>query len=116
MGAGQRDAHKVVAEAAGVLGRIPGRQRGDPERRPWLLCRPRQRRYVLEAVEAASRGDILFLEQAADLLDAFVETGAALVHRNAEAGEFVRQKRAREPDLHTALRDRVDHADLAGKF
>ena len=114
--AGQRNAHQVMALPSGVLERFLGRQRGDPERRPRLLGRARQRRHLFEAVEAALRGDVLLLQQAANLLQALVEAGAALVHRDAEAGELVRQEGARETDLHAAVGDRVDHADLAGEL
>ena len=67
-------------------------------------------------MEAALRGDVFLLQQAADLLEPFVEAGAALVHRDAEARELVRQERAREADLEAAAGDRVHHPDLAGEL
>ena len=67
-------------------------------------------------MEAALRGDVLLLQQAADLFEALVKAAAALVHRDAEAGELVRQEGAGETDLDAAVGDRVDHADLAGEL
>jgi hypothetical protein len=67
-------------------------------------------------VEAALCRDVLLLQQAANLLDALVEAGTALIHRDTEAGELVGQECAREPDLHAAVGDRIDHADLTGKL
>src|SRR6266446_5537437 len=80
------------------------------------ITRARQRRHLPEGMKAAMRGDVLFLKQTADLLDALVEAVAAFIHRDAEAGELVRQEGAREANLDAALGDRIDHADLAGKL
>src|SRR5690606_13835206 len=77
------------------------------------LRRARQRGQALEAVEAALMADILALEQQLHLLDAFGEAIAALVGRDAEAAELVRQEGARKADLEPAAGDGVEHADLA---
>jgi len=78
--AAERDSHQVMAEPSGVLEGILGRQRGDPERGPRLLRRARQRRHLLEAVEAPLRAHVLLFKQAGDLLEPFVEARATFVH------------------------------------
>ena len=45
-----------------------------------------------------------------------IEAGAALVHCDAEAGEFVRQEGARKADLHAPAGDRIRHSDLPGEL
>src|SRR5687767_8458882 len=49
------DRHQVVAELAGAGEGVGRADRGDPERRPRLLRRPRQRGDVLVAVELSIR-------------------------------------------------------------
>src|SRR4029077_7498696 len=96
--------------------RLPGGERGDPERRPRLLRRTRQRCGVFEAVEAPLRRDFFRLEQAAPLLESLLETRSALVHRNAEAGKLVRQESTGKPHLQPAGGNRINHPDLARKL
>ncbi len=111
--AAERDPHQMVPQTPRVLERVSRRQRSDPERRARRLRRTRQRRHLLEAVESPPRGHVLLREQKPDLLKALVEPCAALIHRQAEASEFVRQKCPREADLQSAFGDRIDHSDLA---
>ena len=67
-------------------------------------------------MEAAARRHLLLLEQAPDQVEAFIEPGAALVHRDAEAGELVGQEGAREAHLQAAAGNRIHHPDLAGEL
>ena len=67
-------------------------------------------------MEFALGGDVLLLQQPAHLFHALGEALAALIDADAEAGEFMRQEGARETRLHAALRDRIQHGDLAGEL
>ena len=59
---------------------------------------------------------LFLLEQEAHLFEPFIEAGAALVHGDSEAGEFMRQERARKTDLQAPAGDRVRHPDLTGQL
>ncbi len=67
-------------------------------------------------MEAAAVGDVLLREQLIDLLEAFAKARERFVGRDAEAAEFVRQKRAREADVEPAAADAVEHRDFAGEL
>src|SRR5262245_38541712 len=67
-------------------------------------------------MELSVCADVLFLEQAAYLLQPLLEARAALIHRYAETGELVRQKRPGKADFQATAGNGVDHADLAGKL
>ncbi len=58
-------------------------------------------------------GDILLRQQQLDLLEAFAEACLRFIGRNAEAPEFMRQERARKPDIEAPARNAVEHRDLA---
>jgi hypothetical protein len=58
-------------------------------------------------------GDMLVLEQQADLLHALDEPRTTFVGGDAEARKFMRQEGAREPHFDPPAGDGVDHADLA---
>src|SRR5262249_50176246 len=55
-------------------------------------------------------------EQQAYLRHALIETRPALVDRDAEPGELVRQERARETDFEPSAGNGIEHADLTGKL
>ena len=58
-------------------------------------------------------GDILLRQQQLDLLEAFAEARLRFIGRDAEAPEFVRQERARKPDIEPPAGNAVEHRDLA---
>ena len=60
--------------------------------------------------------DIFAGQKQVDLLHAFIETRNALIEVYIEALVFMGQERAGETDLGTAAANRVEHADLTGKF
>ena len=61
-------------------------------------------------------GRVLRRQQQGDLLDPFAKAGDRFVRRNLEAAEFMRQESAGKADVETALRDGVEHRNLAGKL
>jgi hypothetical protein len=61
-------------------------------------------------------GYVLPRKQQFDLLDPFAEAGYRFIGRDAKATELVGQERPGEPDIETAVTDRVEHTDLAGKL
>src|SRR5262249_1217383 len=107
----ERDAHEVMAEGACGLECLFRGQRRDPEWRPRLLGRPRQRIRVFEAVESAAGRDLVLLEQAAHLLQSLLETGAALVHGDAETCKLVWQEGTRKSDLEATAGNSIHHPD-----
>src|SRR6516165_4506955 len=114
--AGERDAHEMMPEPTGVLKRLFGRKRGNPKLRPWRLRGPRLRCHIFKAMKVPAARHVLLGKKSPDLLEALVEAGATLVHRNAKPAEFVRQKSADKADFQAALRNRVNHTDLPGKL
>ena len=110
------DRHHRIAHTPGKLERFRRVQRGDIERRPRQLCRPRQRGGVLDRMEAAAVADILLSQQQLDLLHSFPKSRHRLVGRDAKAAEFVRQERAREADIEAPAADRIEHRDFAGQL
>src|SRR5262249_5834088 len=80
------------------------------------LRRSRQRGHVVERMEAAAVTDILLRQQQFDLFEAFAETRLRFIGRDAEAAEFVRQKRARKSDVEPSARNAVEHRNFAGEL
>src|SRR5262245_56947742 len=67
-------------------------------------------------MEAAAVCGIFLRQQQFDLFEAFAEARLRFVGRDAEAPEFVRQKRARKSGIESPARNAVEHRDFAGEL
>ena len=81
-----------------------------------LLRRSWQRGDIPEPMKTPFRRDVLVAQQQLDLRHAFLESSSALVKRDSEALEFVRQEGTREADLETSLREGIEHGQLTRKL
>ena len=111
-----RDRHQRMAGAPGKFEGVRRARRGDVEFRPRLLRRPRQRGEVLEGMKLSPMRGVLRGQQQPDLLQPFAEPRDRFIRRNRKTAEFVRQEGAGKTDVEAALRDAVEHGDLAGKL
>jgi hypothetical protein len=57
--------------------------------------------------------DVLLREKQLDLLQPFAKALVRLAWRDAETAKLVRQEGARKADVEAAVRDRIQHSDLA---
>src|SRR5262249_47573321 len=102
------DHHHVVTAAPGPDERLDGGHRGDPDGRMGLLDRPRVQVDVAKPVKLALIGHAVLGPEARDDVDALLEAGAALVHRDAEHLELLRNEGAAEADVEPAVAEVVE--------
>ena len=81
-----------------------------------MLCRSRQRGDIGEGEEFSFRSNILFFQQAGDLLYSLFESGAALVQACFEASEFPGKEGPAKPNFGSATVDGVQNANLSSEF
>ena len=109
-----RNKHQVVAHLARPLERLRRADGGDPDRRVRLLRRTRVDRDVLPAMEPAVEGHVLLGPEAHASGDTLLIAGAAVLDRHAKRLELVGQEGPREAGVEAAIRDAVEHRQLAG--
>lgn len=80
------------------------------------LERAGQQGHRAEGVEAALERGLLLGPQPQAGIHALVEAGPALVHRNLVRPELLGQKAPAEADIEAAVRQVVQHGELAGQF
>ena len=70
----------------------------------------------MKAVKLSFVGDVFFLQQATDLVAAFVESGDRLVKANTEFLELMRQESPRHAKIQPTTGDRVQHPCFTGNL
>ena len=109
-----RHHHHVVAALSRPHEGLGSHHGRDPDGRVGLLGRPRERGYVLEAVESPLERDVLFRPQPVQKRRALVQFAAALLERITEGGEFLWRVAGAYSQNQPTARDRVDHRSFFG--